>query len=232
MSMMDWATKEVEIACKREAPDRKDGEWDYGCACYESALKAYKSLCEDGHSGMSFGFTKQILIRLMEGKPLTPIEDVPESWKPCPIEEDNPEKELQCTRMGSLFKTIHVDGTVTYRDVDRTSLHEMLTDTHWHSGLASKLVNELFPIEMPYYPASKPYTVEAEEYLTDRKNGDFDTVAYLNIVKPDGERMAINRYFADDKEGWREITLREFQERYRLHTERENREYKARETAK
>lgn len=50
MSMSDWAKREVKIACKREAPDRKDGEWDYGCACYESALKAYQSLMEDGHT--------------------------------------------------------------------------------------------------------------------------------------------------------------------------------------
>lgn len=42
-----WAEREVEIACKHEAPDRKPGEWDYGCACYESALKAFQSLCED-----------------------------------------------------------------------------------------------------------------------------------------------------------------------------------------
>ena len=30
MSIMDWAKKEVEIACKLEETDRKDGEWDYG----------------------------------------------------------------------------------------------------------------------------------------------------------------------------------------------------------
>lgn len=28
-----WAEDEVAIACRREKPDRKDGEWDYGCAC-------------------------------------------------------------------------------------------------------------------------------------------------------------------------------------------------------
>lgn len=49
-SMELWAEREVEIACKHEAPDRKPGEWDYGCACYESALKAFRSLCEDGHA--------------------------------------------------------------------------------------------------------------------------------------------------------------------------------------
>ena len=73
MSMIKWAENEVRIACERENPNRKEGEFDYGCACYESALKAYKCLCEDGHSGLSFSITRQILNRLMEGKPLTPI---------------------------------------------------------------------------------------------------------------------------------------------------------------
>ena len=64
MSMSVWAKREIQIACSREAPDRKDGEWDYGCGCYESALKAYLSLMDDGHSGMSFSFTAAILKRL------------------------------------------------------------------------------------------------------------------------------------------------------------------------
>lgn len=59
MSTLDWAKREVEIACKRENPDREPGEWDYGCACYESALKAYRSI------------TRDILIRLMRSLPLT-----------------------------------------------------------------------------------------------------------------------------------------------------------------
>lgn len=73
--MERWAENEVAIACRRENPDRKDGEWDYGCACYESALKAFGSLCEDGHSGFSIGLTKAILNRLINNKPLLPIED-------------------------------------------------------------------------------------------------------------------------------------------------------------
>ena len=59
--ILEWAKKEVEIACKRENPNRKKGEFDYGCACYESALKAFESLTEDNHSGYSIGITKNIL---------------------------------------------------------------------------------------------------------------------------------------------------------------------------
>ena len=85
MGMKEWAEREVQIACKRENPDRKEGEWDYGCACYGSALKAFNSLMEDGHSGMSIGFTIQILNRLIAGKPLTQVEDTEDIWKECAL---------------------------------------------------------------------------------------------------------------------------------------------------
>ena len=71
MSMIEWAKREIEIAQKRERGNASDGEWDYGGTCYDSAFKAFQSLCEDGHSGMSIGFTKNILNRLIDGKPLT-----------------------------------------------------------------------------------------------------------------------------------------------------------------
>lgn len=68
--MLDWAKREVEIACKKENPNRKDGEYDYGCACYESALKAFETLCDDGLSGLNIKITQSILNRLIDGKPI------------------------------------------------------------------------------------------------------------------------------------------------------------------
>ena len=50
----EWAENEVRLACKRENPDWDGKSFDYGCSCYQSALKAYKSICNDGHSGFSF----------------------------------------------------------------------------------------------------------------------------------------------------------------------------------
>ena len=76
--MTEWAKREIEIACARKRRDKSPDEWDYDCACYKSAYKAYQSLMEDGHSGMSIGFTKNILNRLIDGKPLTPVEDTPD----------------------------------------------------------------------------------------------------------------------------------------------------------
>lgn len=67
-NMLEWVKREIELACERERGNRPKDEFDYGCACYESALKAYKSLLGGGHSGMSIGYTKHILDRLIDGK--------------------------------------------------------------------------------------------------------------------------------------------------------------------
>lgn len=73
--LLDWAKREVELACKRENLERKEGEFNYGCACYESALKALKSLYEDEHNAFGIKMTQSILNRLINFQPLTPIED-------------------------------------------------------------------------------------------------------------------------------------------------------------
>ena len=72
-NMLDWAEREVAIACEKENPNKKDEEFDNGCACYESALKAFKSWCDQGHSGFSIKMTQVILNRLIDGKPVSPI---------------------------------------------------------------------------------------------------------------------------------------------------------------
>lgn len=96
---------------------QKECGFDYGRACHESALKAFNSLLEDGHSIASIKLTRDILNRLIDGKCLTPIEDTDDIWG-CIHESNLKEgKKYQCTRMGSLFKKVKPDGTVTYRDV-------------------------------------------------------------------------------------------------------------------
>lgn len=223
MSMKDWAEREVEIACRRENPDREEGEFDYGCACYESALKAYKSLVEDEHSGFSIRLTQHILNRLIDCKPLTPIEDTDDIWNECGLYGDDGAKHYQCSRMGSLFKDVYPDGTVKYSDTDRVVMVEMTTDTTWHNGLINQIVEELFPLTMPYMPTDNPYRVYCEECLSDPKNGDYDTIAVHYILKPDGERVDVNRYF---KEGnsvyacWDEIDRAEYEKREEMDRKR------------
>lgn len=213
MSMTDWAKREIELACKRERGDKPETEWDYGCACYESAYKAFQSLLGDGHSGMSIGFTKNILNRLIDGKPLTPIEDTPDVWNDVTYRRGH--RSYQCKRMGSLFKDVYSDGRVEYHDNNRCyCVNKDDPDAcGWHNGFISKLIHEKYPITMPYYPTSKPMVVFCTEWLSDPKNGDFDTIGIWYVLKPDGEKDTIERFFKESITGWEEISKQEYFDR-------------------
>lgn len=225
MSMLEWARREVELACEKENPNRKEGEWDYGCACYESALKAYECLINDGHSGYSFGVTKHILNRLMDHIPLTSLEDRDEDWiKDESLSPSDKEYEsYQHVRRGSLWKYVYPDGKVEFRDYDRArSVNNDSPNSLWCSGLTTKIVHELYPIKFPYMPQKEPYILYEEEYLTDPKNGDFDTIDMIEIKTPEGDVVPVDRYFKESDEGWTEIDYAEFLERRNMHYRRIN----------
>lgn len=216
MSGTDWAKNEINLACKLERGDKPEDTFDYGCVCYESAYKAFKSLMGDGHTGMSIGITRNILNRLIDGKPLTPIEDIPEVWSQieAPVEDCVC---YQCTRMGSLFKHVHSDGTVTYHDVNRCyCVNKGNTDgATWTMGFITNLIDEMYPITMPYFPTSKSIVVHCTECLYDPKNGDFDTIGVWYLVMPHGEKVTVERFFKESEDGFVEITKEEYFDRVR-----------------
>lgn len=209
MDLEQWAREEIRLAYEREAPRKPADEWDYGCACYESALKAYLSVLNDNHSGMSYSITVDILKRLLAHKPLTPIEDVPEEWNDVSWRKDGT-KEYQCNRMTSLFKHVNVDGSVEYSDVQRFYCKDIKSGSTYTCGLEGNILDELHPITMPYFPPVEKYVFTTRELLTDRENGDVDTKAILTLRTPDGEMEDIYRYFAETKHGWQEIDLVEY----------------------
>ena len=218
MSMYDWAEQECRIACKKENPDFNfDGEdFDYGCSCYKSALKAYKSLCEDGHSGMSFSFTRDILERLMRHEPLTPITDddfeggnylYPDER----LASLGLKSEIQCPRMSSLFRKETLDGRVSYSDINRAYCINIENPSDTYSSAKDQVVDEFFPITMPYMPEKGKYKVYCQTFLTDKKNGDFDTQAILYFITPDGKRIDVNRYQTEKDGKMVDITKEEYE---------------------
>ena len=64
------------------------------------------------------------------------------------------------------------------------------------------------------------------EYLTDRKNGDFDTKAYFSIQTPDGETIRVDEYYGEIDGEWKQITESEYKDRVKQHFERERLEPK------
>lgn len=220
MNTLEWAKNEIAIASKRERGNKPENEWDYGCACYDSALKAFESLLGDGHSGMSISFTKNILNRLIDGKPLTPIEDTEDMWNYAHDKKDG-SKCYQCKRMSSLFKDVARDGSVSYSDVNRYyCTNEENPHVSWHNGFVAKIYDEMCPLTLPYMPNSRPDVIVCDELLTDRKNGDYDTIAILYIKRANGEKVEVNRYFKENDVSFTEISLEEYEERQNLHEER------------
>lgn len=195
--MSEWAEREIKIGCKKENPNWDGKSFDYGCSCYQSALKAYKSLCEDGHSGFSFAATRIILENLLWEIPLTPIEDNEEDWNEVSnfYGKNNKTKEYQCKRRSSLFKTVNEYNEVSFHDNERVIGYELGDKHGFHNGLISKIVDELYPIKLPYMPTKTPFKVYCEHFLSDKKNGDYDMVAIFYLINPEGIKIDIFRYF-------------------------------------
>lgn len=203
MTMREWAENEIRLACKRENPNWDGKSFDYGCSCYQSALKAYESLLDDGHSGFSFGLTKNILIRLMESLPLSPIED--SDFDECPELEwkkDGIKSHKQCFRRSSLFREETLDGRVFYHDNDRVSFHDANGDGWWHNRKATDIVDSMFPIAMPYTPSKKCFEVYGETFYMengiDKSSehvGEYNLIKMYYIITPTGERIELNRKF-------------------------------------
>ena len=86
----------------------------------------------------------------------------------------------------------------------------------------------MFPIEFPYDPPSKSFKMYTVYFLVDPKNGDFDTMGFTKVIKPNGEVIEINRYFREPNDGevetypgWVEISEEEYREREKNQVERE-----------
>lgn len=152
-------------------------------------------------------------------KPLTPIEDTDDVWNLIDNHEDG-YISYQCKRMSSLFKDVYADGTVKYDDINRSyciDIHD--SNNEYSSGLVRRIIDAMFPITMPYMPG-KPIKVYCEDFLTDKKNGDFDTVGVFYALKTENdkqEKIEINRFFRVPKEGeegiWTEISKEEYMQR-------------------
>ena len=157
--------------------------------------------------------------RLIDGKPLTPIEDTDDVWNLI----DNHEYgyiSYQCKRMSSLFKDVYADGTVKYDDISRSyciDIHD--SNNEYSSGLVRRIINAMFPITMPYMPGN-PIKVYCEDFLTDKKNGDFDTVGVFYALKTENdkqEKIKINKFYRAPKDNeerdWVEISKEEYMQR-------------------
>lgn len=181
----DWVENEIKLA-KAEACGWTDAQLD-------AAYKAYKNLKENDHTGNMVIGVPEIINRLLERKPLTPIQDVPETWEElfdCEIY-----KWYRCKRMPSVYKYEYVDGDVEIIDVNRVFFVDINTRDTIRSFLCYKALNRLYPIEMPYYPPLGYFRVYG---ILDRYTNKIDC-RYL--IEPDGKRITLTKsnWITDNK---------------------------------
>ena len=214
MNRVEWAKHEVDLICRNSD--------SYVRNCHYSALKAYEVLMEDGHCGNTFDITKDILWRLMNDLPLTPIEDTEEVWKPGTTSLRGVYIQ-QCKRMPSLFKDTFPDGTVQYSDVDRyIGIYMDIPRKYHHGRGCSRVLDQWFPIQMPYYPSSHKYKIYTRSWdVTDGEGAELSTTYFSHIITPDGDKAYVCKFYGDTAtDDWRELTREEWQWRVKILNER------------
>ncbi len=222
MSMYDWARQEVQLA-KAELKRNKNDEAQYMIACYDSALRAYEKLINDGHTGTSFAITREILEKLMHEIPLAPVEDKEIMWNYTHSHEN--EAVFQHKRMPSVFRMVNKKtGAVRFSDNDRILCKNLLSpdSVYFYSKFISRIIDGMFPIEFPYMPTKEKYIVYVTEFLMDPANVDFDTMNLVSVKLPTGDARALNLYYKEENSRWVQITQDEWIGRKKKAFERKN----------
>lgn len=209
MTTEQWAKNEVAIAMdkERKKADKENGIGiGYVDACYQSALKAYHSMCEDEHSGMSWSITSNILIRLLREAPLTPIEEDEDCWS---SKDSLDGVQEQCLRRFSLFRRKQPDGTYKYHDIDLVCTcyaekdHFCTCSSNKGDLIAEKFFGPL--IKFPYYPPTDRYHVRMIEFdnLCDEQGNEICYV--ISAKSPYGETKSIHDFYAFTAEGAKKL---------------------------
>lgn len=147
---------------------------------------------------------------LIEGFPLTPIEDTEDVWGLMPLLPGDNSNVIsyQCNRRCSLFKFEYPDGTIKYQDLKACKLFDLDTKMPINIGLGpfSTIMDEFFPITMPYIPSYHPISI----YYTSFNTKTSKNCGFIHAILPDGSRVDIKRFFEFVDGDWVKITKKEF----------------------
>ena len=191
MTMIEWAENEIKLVCK----DFKS----YGGATFDAALKAYKALMRCGLTGFQYPYARDILEKLINEIPLSPITDEDFVDANC-LGVYGGVKTTQCRRRYSLFRDETKDGKVSYHDNNRCICINAENPSECFSSGVSKFIDAIFPITMPYVPIKGQYKVYVKTWLTDESHGDFDVHEVIGFEDPNGKWFDYNlfEYYGDD----------------------------------
>lgn len=152
-----WAENEIAIA-------KKNTDW-YMNAAIDSAMRAFRCLCEDKHSGLSIQIAQEILNRLIDQLPLTELKDTDEF----PIAYKDANATIyQASRCSAVMKTIRAPANASsgkWIDVGAQIFWIDVGDKIYNEDqncIVEAVHHETDPIVFPYFPDSNPI-----QYLVD-----------------------------------------------------------------
>ena len=204
---MKWATREIELFNKDTDPTLRDNMYKYS----DAALQAYgkiTNICEDIDKP---GVMKSLLIQLLNDCALTPIEDTEEVWVLVENDDNGKYSIYQCKRRSSLFKKITHSGDkdeIEYSDADRYVCIDINNGTNYTGGIGSKILDEIYPITMPYSPFGK-IKIFTESFKYHKESISDDTEGVLYFKMDTGSMIKINRFFKKDSSNGKYIEIEE-----------------------
>lgn len=206
MNSKEWARKEIDLAMlevEKKMPELKEELNEY----YETAYNTYSDFLDRIESLDTSIVVKSIFDQLLKEMPLTPIEDNEEDWEfyaegfESDPENDNPGWVMyQCKRRPTLFKNVISDPktkkvkNIKFSDTGRAVCIDINTSQIYKQGIGLAILDEMFPITMPYQPMEK-ITVFTEEF---KYLEDFDTVGIIKFKMPGEEFVDVMRFFKKD----------------------------------
>lgn len=206
-NFINWAENEIKLACKKEQEETRVVPIHYKIAeiLYKDCLVNHTDVHKVTKNALN------VFQRLIEDKPLTPLEDTLDSW--IPIKLSIVKNAYKHKRYQSLFKIVDNIGMVTYEDSTRAV--EVAKDEEGRpiiidSGVARHVIDDLFPITMPYYPTDDRYYVWHE-----KRKGNGNVYNIARVFTPQGKTIYAcegdnEKYMMIDKEHY--IHLKELTE--------------------
>ena len=205
-----WADREVDMACVNIMENylASNEEKSYQCACYASALRAFKSLMCDDHSGTSLCYAQELLNRLIEHIPLTPIEGAWYEWDKMYDHDDYLDDCYYNRRMPSLLKYVNKQtGCVRYLDTERYTMNERFDPGHpVYNRYVNEILTDLCPIVMPYDRCRAKTTVHYEYFESNAayEEGGYALV-YIIDLEDNGDIIPIKSAYKIRKASCSEV---------------------------
>lgn len=214
--MMDWANREFNIVFEElEKGNASETEKN----AYKIAITVYNNLLSnlDDDNEAALIPAEAILISLMRGDPLTPIEDNESDWTlvedkididkgGIPIPSIPGYRIYQNERRHSLFKKVEyhedadIPNTITYSDLARAVCINVKNGQRYNGGFGYTVFNELHPIKMPYIINGEIRIFTEDFKYHEDCESDYDTFSVLYFRYPNGEIENVMRFFKmDDK---------------------------------